>query len=90
MPRALKQALGVLKQAQKTANARRTPSGFDFALSDRIAFLNASDWDAATGSASIFLRRRYLQTLERHAPENIQMRYALAYAQGRPVAALVV
>jgi hypothetical protein len=90
VPRAFKQALGVLKQAQRTANARRSPSGFDFALADRIAFLNAGDWDAATGNASIFLQRRYLQTLERYAPENIQMRYALAYAQGQPVAALVV
>jgi len=60
-----------------------------FALADSIAFLNASDWDRVSARSGLFLSRRFLRLLEQNRPENLAMHYALAYAEGRPVAAIV-
>lgn len=60
-----------------------------FALADSIAFLNASDWDRVSTRSGLFLSRRFLGLLEQNRPENLAMHYALAYAEGRPVAAIV-
>jgi len=60
-----------------------------FALADSIAFLNAGDWDRVSARSGLFLSRRFLELLEQNRPENLAMHYALAYAEGRPVAAVV-
>lgn len=60
-----------------------------FALADSIAFLNANDWDCVAGRSGLFLSRRFLGLLEQNRPENLTMHYALAYAKGRPVVAIV-
>lgn len=60
-----------------------------FALADSIAFLNASDWDRVSARAGLFLSRRFLGLLEQNRPENLTLHYALAFAEGRPVAAIV-
>lgn len=60
-----------------------------FALADSIAFLNASDWDRVSARSGLFLSRRFLGLLEQNLPENLTTHYALAYAEGRPVAAIV-
>ena len=62
---------------------------FRFALADSIAFLNASDWDRVSARSGLFLSRRFLGLLEQNRPENLTMHYALAYAEDRPVAAIV-
>jgi Acetyltransferase (GNAT) domain len=63
--------------------------GIRFALADSIAFLNASDWDRVSAGAGLFLSRRFLGLLEQNRPENLSSHYALAFAEGRPVAAIV-
>jgi hypothetical protein len=60
-----------------------------FAFADSIAFLNANDWDSISARSGLFLSRRFLGLLEQNRPENLTMHYALAYAEGRPVVAVV-
>jgi len=60
-----------------------------FALADSIAFLNANDWDCVSARSGLFLSRRFLTLLEQNRPENLTMHYGLAYAEGRPVVAIV-
>jgi len=60
-----------------------------FALADSIAFLNANDWDCVSARSGLFLSRRFLGLLEQNRPENLTMHYALAYAEGRPLVAIV-
>lgn len=69
--------------------ARRTASGLQLVLADRIDFVNPAHWDALTAQA-VFLSRDYLRVLEAHAPDNLEPRYAMAYADGEPVAALLL
>jgi len=60
-----------------------------FALADSIAFLNASEWDSVSAHSGLFMSRRFLGLLEQNRPGNLTTHYALAYAEGRPVAAIV-
>ena len=60
-----------------------------FALADSIGFLNANDWNRVSARSGLFLSRRFLGLLEQNLPENLTMHYALAYAEDRPVAAIV-
>ncbi|WP_457443695.1 GNAT family N-acetyltransferase [Roseateles sp. P5_E4] len=69
--------------------ARRTASGLQLVLADRVDFLNPLHWDALAAQ-TLFLSRDYLRVLEQHAPDNIEPRYAMAYADGAPVAALLL
>ncbi len=69
--------------------ARRTSSGLQLALADRVDFLNPVHWDALAAQ-TVFLSRDYLRVLEQHAPANLEPRYAMAYTDGEPVAALLL
>jgi hypothetical protein len=69
--------------------ARRTPSGFEFVFSDKIDFVNAQDWDSLAAQ-TVFLSRDYLRVLERYSPDNLTVRYAMAYADGQPAAILLL
>lgn len=69
--------------------ARRTASGLQLVLADRIDFVNPAHWDALAAQ-TVFLSRDYLRVLEAHAPDNLEPRYAMAYADGEPVAALLL
>ncbi|RTL41224.1 MAG: GNAT family N-acetyltransferase [Burkholderiales bacterium] len=69
--------------------ARRSASGLQLVLADRVDFLNPAHWDALAAQ-TIFLSRDYLRVLEQHAPANVEPRYAMAYADGEPVAALLL
>lgn len=75
---------------EKRANhrARHTPTGFEFALSDRIGLLDAASWDRVTVDSSYFLSREYLRVLDEHGLEGVCQRYALIADHGRPVAAV--
>jgi predicted N-acyltransferase len=68
---------------------RHRPTGFDFALADRIDLLNPEAWDQAVDGSSLFLSRPFLQMLENHAPTNVEPRYALISRNNTPVAAVV-
>ena len=65
------------------------PESIRFALADSIAFLNASDWDRVAARSGLFLSRRFLGLVEQNRPENLTLHYALAYTEGRPLAAIV-
>ncbi len=67
---------------------RHTPSGFGFALADRIDYLDAAHWSKVTAHNSMFLSPRYLRVLEEAGPENLRPRYALIFRDREPVAAV--
>ncbi len=84
-PVAPKTALSTLKSRHA---ARRKASGLQLALADRIDALNPGHWDGLAAQ-TVFLSRDYLRVLEAEGPDNIEPRYALAYLDGRPVAAML-
>ena len=67
---------------------RHTPSGFGFALADRIDYLDATHWNKVTGHNSMFFSPRYLRVLEDAGPENLRPCYALIFREREPVAAI--
>jgi hypothetical protein len=89
MKKALKKLVASAQIFKDRRSARRTPSGMDLVLSDKIDFVNPQDWDSLAGQ-SAFLSRDYLRVLERYSPDNLQARYAMAYANGRPAAIVLL
>lgn len=67
---------------------RHRPSGFGFALADRIDYLDKAHWDHVTSRDSLFLSPRYLRVLEQAGPDNLRQCYALIYRDRDPVAAI--
>jgi predicted N-acyltransferase len=67
---------------------RHRPSGFGFALADKVDYFDPARWDAITASSSMFLSRRYLRVLEEAGPENLHQRYAMVFRGNEPVAAV--
>src|SRR5690349_20446693 len=84
----LREALGALRELRERHDERHRPSGFDFALADRVDFLNGAAWDAITAGGSQFLQRKVLRVIEAHGPDNLEPRYALIFREQQPVAAL--
>lgn len=68
----------------------RAPTQLQFAIADRIAFLDAASWDAVANGQSVFLSREYLAMLESVCPDNLEPRYALIFRETKPVAAVVM
>lgn len=69
-------------------HTRHRPSGFEFALFDRIGMVHPDHWDGLVAGHSICLSRTFLETLESHAPQHLRPHYALIYRAGAPVAAV--
>ena len=67
---------------------RHRSTGLGFAFAERIGYLDAAAWAAATTASSLFLAREYLQLAEHHAPSNVTPRYALIFREDFPVAAV--
>ncbi len=67
---------------------RHRPSGFAFALADRIDFLDKTHWNKVTADKSLFLSPRYLRVLEDAGPDNLRQCYALIFRDKEPVAAI--
>ncbi|PTT76025.1 GNAT family N-acetyltransferase, partial [Pelomonas sp. HMWF004] len=78
-----------LREIKARRVARRSSSGLQLALADSVDFLNAAHWDGLAAQ-TVFLSRDYLRVLEQHAPDHLTPRYAMAYADGEPVAALLL
>ncbi len=89
MKKTLQKIAQVATLLKDRRTARRTPSGFELVLSDKIDFVNAQDWDSLTVQ-SVFLSRDYLRVLERYSPDNLTARYAMAYADGVPAAIMLL
>lgn len=62
--------------------ATRQNSGFQFAIADRIEFLNSADWDTVTSEASVFLSRRYLAAVQDEFGEQFIRRFGIVYDEG--------
>ena len=84
----LRKLVSTIRDATARHNNRHTPSGFGFALADRIDYLDAARWDHVATGQSIFLRRSYLRHIERHGPANIQPRYVQMFRGDEPVAVI--
>ena len=76
------------RNLRDTHKERHRPTGFGFAFSDSIDYLDASHWQAVTAGKSLFLTPQYLRVLERAGPDNLQQRYALIFRGREPVAAV--
>jgi hypothetical protein len=84
----LKRVATKLRELHERHEERHRPSGFDFALADRVDFLNGTAWDAVTAGGSQFLQRKVLRVIEAHGPDNLVPRYALIFRGEQPVAAV--
>jgi hypothetical protein len=85
----LKKLVGKAHDLREAHRARHRPTGYGFALSDSIDYLDAAHWNALVAPASVFLSRAYLRVLEQSGPENLRQRYALIFGAGnRPLAAV--
>lgn len=84
----LKRVATTFRELRERHEERHRPSGFDFALADRVDFLNGAAWDAVTARSSQFLQRKVLRVIEAHGPDNLVPRYALIFRGPQPVAAV--
>lgn len=89
MTRKLRRVLDRIADARERHRERHRPSGFGFALGDRLRYLERETWDRLAAPASFFLRRPFLETVEEAGPEDVSPRYALVFAGREPVAAVV-
>jgi hypothetical protein len=67
---------------------RHRPSGYSFAIADRIDFFNEAHWVKASAHNSLFFSPRYLRVLEDAGFENLRPCYALIFRAKEPVAAI--
>jgi len=84
----LKRVATKLRELRERHEERHRPSGFDFALADRVDFLSGAAWDAVTANGSQFLQRKVLRVIEAHGPDNLVPRYALIFRGPQPAAAV--
>jgi hypothetical protein len=84
----LKKLVSKARDLRDAHEARHRPTGFGFALADRVDYLDEARWDGLTARDSIFLSRKYLRALEDAGPDNMQQRYALIFRGPQPVAAV--
>jgi hypothetical protein len=84
----LKKSLVALKDIERRHVERHSTTGFRYAFSDSISFVNQDHWDLVAQGKSIFLGRGYLAAIERFAPLNITCRYAMIYRNDHPIAIL--
>lgn len=82
--------LKALKSRLATRRKLRQPSGFRFAIADRIDQLNPSLWDAVVAEQSWFFSRDYLAMLEAVPPSSLKPRYGLISDDSGPIAAVVM
>ncbi|RDH43426.1 hypothetical protein [Zooshikella ganghwensis] len=85
----MKDALRLLKDKKLRHKERYTSLGYQYVIADNINFLNKDDWSELTKNKTVFMSLAYLQVLDAHSPKNTEQRYALAYQDGKPIAAFV-
>lgn len=81
--------LGGIKEWHLCRDSHHRLSGCDLAVADRIGALDPVAWDEVVAGASVFFGRAYLRALDDTAPEGVSHRFALAWKDRRPVAAMV-
>ena len=78
----------VMPKKKRNANVTKQASGFHFASSSNIEFLNADHWDRVTENSSVFLSRRYLTSAHHEFTDEVLRDFALVYDADEPVAAI--
>ncbi|MBL9038939.1 MAG: GNAT family N-acetyltransferase [Archangium sp.] len=68
----------------------RQPTGLQFAFADRIDLLNTHAWDELARHRGLMMSRDALRAVERSGISALQTRYALAFREGQPVAAVAM
>jgi len=84
----LKKLITKARDVRAHHRERHRPSGYAFALADRLDYLDKSHWDKVTDHDSLFLSRRYLSVIEDARPETLRPCYALIFRDKEPVAAI--
>ncbi len=56
-PSPMKRLTETIRRLKETRRARRTPTGYEIALADRISLLNPELWDVAAERGGFHLRR---------------------------------
>jgi len=84
----LRRAVTAIRNIRERHGERNRPTGFHFALADRVNFLNGEAWDQVAQGSSVFLRREVLRAFERTGPKNIAPRYVILYRDNVPVAVI--
>ncbi|MGX5172874.1 GNAT family N-acetyltransferase [Aliikangiella sp. IMCC44653] len=74
-----------LKDKIQRHKERHANLDYDLVLSDKIELLNIDDWQTVAHQNSFFLSYQYLAMLQRHQPDNVTPRFAIAYQNGIPV-----
>lgn len=84
----LKRAAATIKDMRARHVERSRPSGFAFAIADRMGLLNAEAWNTVTGGRQLFMKPAILAAIEANCPDNLSPRYALVCRGDKPVAAI--
>ncbi|MBU2712542.1 GNAT family N-acetyltransferase [Zooshikella harenae] len=85
----MKDTFRLLKDKKLRHKERYTSLGYQYVIADNINFLKKDDWNEITKNKSVFMSIDYLRVLDAYSPENTEQRYALAYQEGKPIAAFV-
>ncbi|MCX4028474.1 GNAT family N-acetyltransferase [Endozoicomonas sp. SM1973] len=85
----MKSTIKSIKDKRQRHQERHTALGYQYVIADSIDFINVIHWDQVVANASVFMSRQYLQVIDANSPTNTEQRYALAYQDGKPVAAVV-
>ena len=62
----LKRVATTFRELRERHEERHRPSGFDFALADRVDFLNGAAWDAVTAAAASSSSAKCSRVIEAH------------------------
>lgn len=90
MSKKIKQLARQLGDGWTLRRRLRQASALNFAFSERIDFLNGQHWDQLAARHGLLMSRDYWRALEQSGLANFNVRYALAYRDGEPVAAVAM
>ena len=87
MSKKIKQLARQLGDGWKLRRTLRQASTLNFVFSERIDFLNGQHWDRLAEPRGLLMSRDYWRALEQSGLADFEVRYAMAYRDGVPVAA---
>ena len=82
----IRRTIGRMRDVCGNDAATADATGFEFALTDRIAEVNPDHWDRVAGRRSFFLSRAYLSVLDTAGPGHLRQRYGIVLRGPDPVA----
>ena len=79
-----------IKDELKRRQTRRTRTGDQFVVGERIEFLVPEHWDRAAAAGGVFFRRDLLSAMRTVPPEGLGFRYGLIYREGQPICCVLL